>query len=325
MAQQGRSMFYAKLVLGVAAFTAAIYLLDWQYVWRAAQQVSFAGVSLVLLIILVEFPLFAWRWHVIVGRTGGIPARRQVEMYLIAVLLGLFTPGQLGSDGYRLVLLRREGVRSGLALTLLLRERVLGLCGQLLFAAAAAAVALSTETSIPARGRAFLLSCAMLCGIVIAVLLGGRSIMYLLRLLSLKRVHPHIRDGLRLVHRAFQFRSASEAVLLMGMTLVGAAIWVMAYAVVARLIGVEIGFFLLGAVVIVVELVRLVPVTLQGLGAREAVFAGIFALIGQDAATGFVICAVCYLLLNVATLIAGLAGYGQAFVNRGRDRNVVAS
>ena len=318
-------MFYAKLVLGVAAFTAAIYLLDWQYVWRAAEQVSFTGVSLVLLIILVEFPLFAWRWHVIVGRAGGIPARRQVEMYLIAVLLGLFTPGQLGGDGYRLVLLRREGVRSGLALTLLLRERVLGLCGQLLFAAAAAAVALSTETSIPARGHAFLLSCAMLSGIVVAVLLGGRSIVYLLRLLSLRRVHPHIRDGLRLAHRAFQFRSASEAALLMSMTLVGAATWVMAYAVVARLVGVEIGFFLLGAVVIVVELVRLVPVTVQGLGVREAAFAGIFALIGQDAATGFAICAMCYLLLNVATLIAGLAGYGQAFVNQGRDRNVVAS
>jgi glycosyltransferase 2 family protein len=324
MAQQGPPILYAKLVLGVAAFAAGIYLLDWRYVWRAAEQLSFAGVLLVLLLIVVEFPLFAWRWHVIVGRVGGMSAHQQVEMYLIAVFFGLFTPGQLGGDAYRLVLLRQAGVRGKLALTLLLRERLLGLSGQVLFVAAAAAVALSTE-SVPAEGRAFLLSCAMLCSIGIGVLFSGRSIMYLLRLLSLRRVHRQIRDGLRLVHRAFRFRSASEAALLIGMTLVGAATWAMAYAVVARLIGVKIGFFLLGAVAIIVELVRLVPVTVQGFGVREATCAAIFAIVGQDAASGFVTCAVCYVLLNVATLIAGLSGYGLALINRVRDRYVVPS
>lgn len=309
-------MFYAKLVLGFAAFALAIYFLDWRAIRHAAEQLSLAGVLFVLLLILVEFPLLAWRWHLIVGRAGATPARRHIEMYFIGGFLGLFTPGQLGGDAYRLVLLRREGVRTRLALTLLLRERLLGLSSYLLFLSVATVIALSTAVGIPAEGHALLLLCAALSSIGIVALFSGRYVVYLLRLLSLGRTGRHMRDALKLVHRAFQFRSASEVARLLGISLVGAATWVMAYYVVARLIGVQIGFFLLGAIVIIVELIRLVPVTVQGLGVREAAFASIFAIIGQDAATGFVICAVCYLLLNVAALIGGLTGYGLAFLDQ---------
>ena len=148
-------MFYAKLMLGVAAFVVAIYLLDWREILHAAEQLSLAGTLVVLLLILVEFPLLPWRWRLIVGQAGGIPARRQVEMYLIAIFLGLFTPAQLGSDAYRLVQLRRGGVRTWLVLTMLLRERMLGLSGQLLFISAAAMVALSIETGHSAARTRF--------------------------------------------------------------------------------------------------------------------------------------------------------------------------
>jgi glycosyltransferase 2 family protein len=69
-------------------------------------------------------------------------------------------------------------------------------------------------------------------------------------------------------------------------------------------------------VVVIVELLRLIPVTVQGIGVREAAFAALFALVGQDPASGFVISAVCFVLLNVATLVVGLAGYALAFNNR---------
>lgn len=263
----------------------------------------------------------AWRWHLILGRAGAIPVRRQVEMYFIAGFIGLFTPGQLGGDAYRAFLLRREGVRTRLALTLLLRERLLGLSGYLLFLVVAAGIGLSTEIGIKAEGRELLLLCAVLSGIGIVALLGGRYIVYLIRLLLMRllrsgRAHRHVRDMLKLLHRAFRFRSSAETVWLLGISLIGVAAWVAAYDVTARLVGVEIGFFLLGAVVVIVELIRLVPITVQGFGVREAAFATIFATIGQDAAAGFVICAVCYLLLNVVTVVAGLIGYGLAFFDQ---------
>jgi glycosyltransferase 2 family protein len=310
-------MFYAKLALGLAAFAAAIYFLDWRQALHVAEQLSVAGVLVVLLLILVEFPLLAWRWHLIVGRAGAMPARRHIEMYFIASFLGMFTPGLLGGDAYRLVLLRRQGVRTRLGLTLLLRERLLGVSSHLLFLAAAAGIALSTEGTIPGDGRGFLLLCGALAAAGIVALFSGRYLIYLLRRLSLGRVHRYIHDGLKLVHGAFQFRSAGEAAWLLAISLMSAATWVLAYDVVARLIGIEIGFFLLAAIVVVVELIRLVPVTVQGLGVREVTFATIFTMIGQDAAAGFVICAMCYLLLNVATLIGGLTGYGLAFADHG--------
>jgi glycosyltransferase 2 family protein len=316
MAQHGRATFYAKSALGVAAIVAAVYLLDWRAIRQAADQLSLVGLLFVLAIILVEFPVLAWRWHLLVGRTGGASARRHVEMYLIGGLLALFTPGQLGGDAYRLVLLRQESIRTRLGLTLLLRERLLGLSSYLLFLSTSAAIALWTSIGISAEGTWFLLLCAAMAGGGAFALCTGSYVMHLLRRISLRRTRRFMRNTLKLVHRAFQFRSSSEAARLLGISLVGPAIWVIAYDVVARFIDIKIGFFLLATVVLSVELIRLVPVTVQGLGVREASFAAIFALLGQDAAAGFVICAVCYLLLNVATLIGGLTGYGLAFADQ---------
>src|SRR5215469_8191547 len=72
--------------------------------------------------------------------------------------------GHLGTDVYRLVSGRAQGVRTSRILAMLLRERLLGLVGYLLFLTITASVALKIEGRIPAEGRRFLLLCAVLSG-----------------------------------------------------------------------------------------------------------------------------------------------------------------
>jgi uncharacterized protein (TIRG00374 family) len=312
-----RTMFFAKLAFGIFAFALAIYVLDWREIWNAAGQLNALAVLLVLVVILSEFPFLAWRWHLIAREESPAPAKRHIETYFIAAFLGMFTPGHVGTDAYRFVSLRGEGVRASSILTMLLRERLLGLVGYLLFLAFAALIAWQVDRAVPADGRTFLLLCAVLSGLGVAVIIGGRYIVYLLRLISRGRVHRYIREGLKLIDRAFHFRRARDAAALIGLTMMGDVNqWVLSFYIVALVIGVDISFFLIGAIVIIVELVRLIPVTVQGLGVREAAFAATFAIVGHDPATGFLISTVCFVLLNVATLIVGLTGYALAFGNR---------
>jgi uncharacterized membrane protein YbhN (UPF0104 family) len=230
----------------------------------------------------------------------------------------MFTPAQVGTDAFRFVALRGVGVRTRSILTMLLRERLLGLVGYLLVLAIAAPLAWAIEPGIPAEGDKFLLSGAALAALGVAGIFGGRYVVYLLRLMSPGRQHRYIRDFLKLVDRASRFRSAREAAQLLGLSIFGGVIpWILTFYIVAHLTGVHVGFFLIGATVVIVELVRLIPLTAQGLGVREAAFAAVFAMVGQDPAAGFAICAVCFMLLNVAALIVGLVGYALAFGNRG--------
>ena len=311
-----RKIFFVKVGLGIAAFGAAINILDWRAIWDVAGQLTIATVLLVLIIILSEFPFLAWRWHLIVREESSEPARRHFETYFIAAYLGAFTPGHVGTDAYRFVVMRTQGVRTSPILTMLLRERLLGLVGYLLFLTIAALLALHNDERIPAEGRGFLLLCSVLSGFGVAAIIGGRCVVYLLRRISVGRVPRYLSDILKLIDRAFRFR-VLEAVALLGLTIIGDVnFWVLAFYIVALAIGVDISFFLIGAIVIIVELVRLIPLTVQGIGVREAAFAALFALVGQDPATGFVISTVCFVMLNVATLIVGLAGYALAFSNR---------
>jgi glycosyltransferase 2 family protein len=308
---------FAKVGLGIVAFAAVINVLDWRAIWDVAGQLTIAAVLLVLIIILSEFPFLAWRWHLIVREESSEPARRHFETYFIAAYLGAFTPGHVGTDAYRFVSMRTQGVRTSPIFAMLLRERLLGLVGYLLFLTMAAFIALQLDEHIPAEGRGFLLLCAVMSSLGVAVIIGGRYVVYLLRLISIRRIQGYLSGMLEPIDRAFRFRRLPEAAILLGLTIIGDVnLWVLAFYIVALAIGVDISFFLVGVIVIIVELVRLIPLTIQGIGVREAAFAGLFAVVGQDPAAGFVISTVCFVLLNVASLIVGLAGYALAFSNR---------
>ena len=181
-------IFFPKLGLGIAAFVGLIYFLDWHALWDVAGQLTIPSVLLVLMSILSGFPFLAWRWHLIVREESSRPAQRHFKTYFIAAYVGAFTPGHLGTDVYRLVPGRAQGVRTSRILAMLLRERLLGLVGYLLFLTIAASVALKIEGRIPAEGRRFLLLCAVLSGFGVAATIGARYTVYVLRAISICRV-----------------------------------------------------------------------------------------------------------------------------------------
>ena len=58
-------------------------------------------------------------------------------------------------------------------------------------------------------------------------------------------------------------------------------------------------------VAILADIARWMPLSLQGIGVREAAFATMFVFFGADSAQGFVIGATAYVLLTIAMVISG--------------------
>jgi len=90
-------------------------------------------------------------------------------------------------------------------------------------------------------------------------------------------------------------------------------VWILAVHVIAIDLNVNISLLTLGVIVVLVELVRLVPVTIQGIGVREGAFAYFVGIVGESPESGFVLGTVSYLALTFSILISGAVGWCLMF------------
>ena len=86
-------------------------------------------------------------------------------------------------------------------------------------------------------------------------------------------------------------------------------VWILAVHVIA----IDLNVITLGVIVVLVELVRLVPVTIQGIGVREVAFAYFAGIVGESPESGFVLGTVSYLALTFSILISGAVGWCLMF------------
>jgi uncharacterized membrane protein YbhN (UPF0104 family) len=115
------------------------------------------------------------------------------------------------------------------------------------------------------------------------------------------------------IYEAVHFSSLMDFVYLMGLSLLGLIIWIATVGMVALDLGLQISWLTLGMIVVLTELIRLLPVSIQGVGVREAIYAYLFTLFGQQAESGFVLGAISYLALSVSLFVAGLIGWGLLY------------
>jgi hypothetical protein len=106
---------------------------------------------------------------------------------------------------------------------------------------------------------------------------------------------------------ALHFEGVRRFAVLLGLSLVGGLIWTMVPLIVARSVGTQVSFAILGMIAIFIELVRIVPITIQGIGVREGLFAYCFSLFDLAPEDGFLIGTVSYLAVSLGLLVLGIA------------------
>lgn len=299
-----------KILVSFALLVIAVYYLDWPSLYHSLSKVGPSLLILVVAILLLEFPVLGYRWHLMANAHNRLRLQDQLKVYFIATFFNNFTPGQLGSDAYRFTHHSKAGAPGRILAGLLIRERLIGLTGFLLFFLVCYAIQ-SLQGQMPQDAGMCLVHNA---AIFIAVALVGLLVLPLfapfLINITQRKTGKWIKLLTDVVREASKVGPPHLIALVMALTLLGAGIiWVGAVKVVAQGLGSEATFFTLGMIAILADLLRLIPITVQGVGVREAVFAFLFDAFGLPPEEGFIIGLVAYVGVSLATVLIGVIGF----------------
>lgn len=249
------------------------------------------------LLVLARFGLFI-RWLMLVRPVARAPISRHLRVFLTGSFLNSFGPGGVAGDSYRVVSLRSFATSTGELVGCVIWERLYGLAGYLTGCLIAFALCLRLgrvghEEVFAAVAAASLVG---LGGLLVLALVAGQlaRLPFPARLAWLQRwVVGTARVG-----------PGRCAVRCLALSLAGWGLWCVAAVVLGRSLRLELPVPVVALVATLTELIRFVPVSFQGLGVREAAFAGLVQLAGGSPARGVSVAIVLYLLVSL-TLAAG--------------------
>lgn len=294
--------FAARGIVSLLLVGVAFYLLDWRSLESIVRETSAASFAAAVAAILVSFIFLTLRWIRIVGSYVTVSYCEHWRVYFYASFLNSFTPANIGGDVYRAAALK--GHSSGLAglVVALLRERLFGLLSFLVgYVLCIAALGMFDGEDLAHLDGFFLLALAPI--IVSIVLLGaGAPIVRTLQKMRWIKSRERLAALAADLAQAMVLHSPGDFLILLGLSLLALAAWIGAVSIVAADLGLMLSLPLLGAIAILTELVRLVPISLQGIGLREASFSVLVGLAGGSVESGFVLGAWSYLALSLALL-----------------------
>jgi len=239
-----------------------------------------------LLLNLVNVHLKVDRWRLLLAQRGIVyPRRRAWQSFLSSSFLALTTPARLG-DALRVQHLRRDaGVPYAEGFATLLVDRLFDvyvLAGFVAFATTVHAAAMGLELSL------------LLGGALAAVVIGPPAMLLVPGLFG-RRIRRFARTVFTAAGRSLPSAGAYTVATFVVTYLQGAMI--------AEAMGLALPFVDVVCLLAIASLLALLPISISGVGAREAYFALIFPSLGlsadQGIAFGLMVFAVVYLALTL--------------------------
>jgi len=273
----------ALVRLGVSA--ALLYLvlrsIDLPAFWERVKSMNPAWILLALAAYAFTQSIAVWRWNRLLrAQHIEVERRRLTESIWVSMFFNNFLPSNIGGDVVRIADTAPAAGSKTLAMTVILVDRVLGLTALVIIAASGALVATLLGVHIPGARWLWLasgLGAVAAISVIAMPQLVGHALMPVRALNK-----PWLTErAQRLEDAVIRFRNAPAAVagafagaMVVQITLVAF------YLLTAEGLSVPLPIFL-GAVLIPVSLVvQMAPVSINGFGVREAVFAFFFRRFG---------------------------------------------
>ena len=284
-ASRGRTLAIQLVKVLVSAGLIALLLsrIETAKLWSVARTANVSWLAFAVVIYLLMILASAWRWGLLLAAQGiALPFRRLTSSFLVATFFNNFLPSNIGGDVVRVADTRAAAGSKTLATTVVLIDRAIGLLGLVLVAAIGATAGPRLLNSGPGVGAPMLWAgFAGATLLAIAVLAIPQALPRALQ--PLRVLHPEWVDErlARLGGALHRFRRAPGA---LGGCFLGAifvqAVLVAFYLAIAWSMQIRIGFLELSVVVPISFLVQMLPVSMNGLGVREATFGFYFTRLG---------------------------------------------
>jgi uncharacterized protein (TIRG00374 family) len=320
-----RARGLAQAAIGVAALAVVVMRSDAGALMEAMRSTRVVYLPLAVAASFLVTWLMAYRWGVILRVRGHrIKTRRLFAYYLIGIFFMNFVPGGgVSGDVARLVYVSREVRDRAFGLSTLVYERLVGLFTLLLIglAATTASRAYVQAERIIYAGEAIL----GLAFIATATLFSGRVSSRLARLLisagALLRAERAGRAAARTIEAISELRRHRGMLVgTVALSVLIRAVWGVGCFIVARAMGLPLGLPIVFAFISLVDLIRMLPISVGGLGVREWAMIALFASAGvsREQALTFSILAFAPVYLNAAA--GGLVYISMARVKRAESR-----
>ncbi len=306
-----------QVLVGIGALALLIYKADARALLKAINETKLTYLPLAVIATVTVNWLMAYRWGLVLRVRGHrIKILRLFVYYLIGIFFMNFVPGGgISGDVARFVYVDREVRDKAFVLSTLVYERMVGLFTLLLigFCATVAARSHLPESRVFYVGEAVLaiafLASTMLMSNYLSSRLAriARSIGERTRL---ERLGETASKALEAVSELRQYRAMlCQTVLLSVMIRV---VWGLGWFVVAQAMGLPLSLPIVITFASLVDLIRMLPISVGGLGVREWAIIALFAEagIGRDQALMFSFLVFAPILLNA--IVGGLLYISRA-------------
>lgn len=288
--------------------------MDWERAGQVLRSVRFAFLPALVAILVLNSVLSAWKWKIILAADGiqrGLwPLLR---VYLIGGFMNLFLPSTVGGDAYRIVTLAKSAGGAGRSMASVLADRLTGFIALSLLALVFGILQMDL---LPSRWL-LLLPLAATAGFVTA----GWLALYpgfLLRLsLGRFRLGAKAAGFLEKLRGAMhRYREAPGIYFRVFVISFAFQLLVVAFVgLLLRAIGCPVPPWALLAIVPMISLVEALPLSIFGLGLRDAAYVVFLKPVGVESSTALVAAAF-YVIATVLYVSTG--GFLWAF---SRDRS----
>jgi glycosyltransferase 2 family protein len=284
-----RLLFFIKLLGGVGILYWLLQKLDWEAFAFHLEQIAWPLLLLLISFSICDRFIMAYKWNLLLRANGlTLSTHRVMALYLVSNLLGSFTPGNLGGDAYRVMALAPYGKNAAVLSTVLL-ERAAGLLALLLFVIVA----------LPFSFTLFGAEAETVAGVAI----GGAAIILLMMFMPLYRPLRECVNrlainrpsrGAKKIHQLFcayaeQHRNRFVLAMFFGLTLAETGFFFFRNFLAIHASGVDVSLAYVFMIMPMVHFILRLPISIQGIGLQEGLFAYALSLAGYTLEQGIIV------------------------------------
>jgi hypothetical protein len=302
----------AKTVVSVGLLWLLLSRVDLTRLWAYARHASLSWLGAALVLYLAMVLVSAWRWELLLNAQGfAVPGSRLVNSYLVATFFNNFLPSNIGGDVVRVRDTAPDAGSKTTATTVVLVDRGIGLLGLFLVAAVAASAASVGGAGVPAAAPALWLGLAGGLAVAIPMLANPAWVARLLA--PLRRLHQEwVTERIARMTRTLERFGRVPRVL--AVCFLGAVVVQLVlvgfYAAIARSMNIPVPLWHLAVIIPVSFIVQMAPVSVNGLGVREATFTFYFSRLSLPPESALAVSFVGAALIMLFSL-SGAAAYWQ--------------
>jgi len=296
-----------KIIVSVGLLAALLRQTDIHALVSQLRHMKFAWAGAALATYAVMLLVSAWRWRLLLrAQAVDVGFGQLTQSFLVATFFNNFLPSNIGGDVVRVADTARAAGSKTLATTVVLLDRVLGLAALLAVGAVAAAAAASSGISLAGVQYVPLALVGLVAGLVI-VLAGRDRLTRAAQRGAWGRTDGVRRrlESLRVALDRFAERPAALWSAFAGAVGVQALL-IAFYVFAAQSLAVPFPVYAAAVVVPVSLAVQMLPLSINGFGVREAVFAFFFTSLGLDVTSALVLSLGSAGLVMIFSLSGGL-------------------